>query len=68
MPTTYLRSGHKTSCGCLKQSLGEYYIEEILITNNISYQKEYNPGINKFFDFAIIDNNQVIRLIEFDGV
>lgn len=68
VPTAYLRSGHKCSCGCLKQSLGEFYIEEILITNNISYQKEYNPNINKFFDFAITNNNQVTRLIEFDGI
>lgn len=65
----YLYSGHKNSCGCLKQSLGEYNIECLLKLNNIKYITEYNPNINKFFDFAILnDNDEIIRLIEFDGI
>jgi hypothetical protein len=51
----YLTSGHKNSCGCLKQSVGEYNIEQILKNNNISYLKEYKPqSFNKIFDFAIL--------------
>ena len=64
----YLRSGHKHSCGCLKQSVGEYNIEQILKFNNINYITQYNPNINKFYDFALLENNNVIRLIEFDGI
>lgn len=56
------------SCGC-QRSLGEYYITRILINNNVSFQKEYVfPNSNYRFDFAIFDqNNNIIRLIEFDG-
>ena len=65
----YLQSGHKKSCGCLSQSIGELNIEQILKLHKISYIKEYNPGIFKFFDFAVLDNNNnIIRLIEFDGI
>ena len=65
----YLRSGHKNSCGCLKQSIGEFNVEQILKENNIRYISQYNPGIMKFFDFALLDDNDnIIRLIEFDGI
>ena len=65
----YLRSGRKMSCGCLKKSVGEYNIENVLKLAQIQYTAEYNPGNNKFFDFALLDNNNnVIRLIEFDGI
>lgn len=65
----YLRSGHKKSCGCLTQSVGEFNIEQILAFNNFQYIREYNPGIRKFFDFAILDiDNNIVRLIEFDGI
>ena len=74
-PTSALTSKHIQSCGCLSMSLGEYYIQKILIENNIHYTKEFsfsNLKSNKNgylrFDFAILDNNnQPIRLIEFDG-
>lgn len=63
------------SCGCLKQSQGEYIIENILKKNNISYKKEYvfsdllSPKNGYLrFDFAILDdNNMVKKLIEYDG-
>jgi len=63
------------SCGCLKTSVGEYYISNILKENNIKYIKEYifkdlKSDKNAYlrFDFAILDdNNNPIRLIEFDG-
>ena len=56
------------SCGCLKQSHGEYIIEQLLKQNNINYKKEYkfeschdkNPLP---FDFYV--NNEY--LIEYDG-
>lgn len=55
------------SCGC-KKSIGEDNIIKILQDNNISYIKEYCfPQSSLRFDFAIIKNNQPIRLIEFDG-
>ena len=53
------------SCGCQK-SIGEFNIIQILNKNNIPFIKEY--CINNYrFDFAILNNNKVIRLIEFDG-
>ena len=57
------------SCGCIK-SIGESNISLLLQQNNINFIKEYNIKINdnnRRFDFAIIENNQVVRLIEFDG-
>lgn len=67
--------GRNTSCGCAKVSIGEKNIETILLENNIHYKKEYtfsdlvsNNNVPLRFDFAILDdNNQVIRLIEYDG-
>lgn len=72
---SHLQSGHTCSCGCSKRSLGEYIINQILTENNISFKREYTfPNLksekgNKLrFDFAILnENNEVIRLIEFDG-
>lgn len=68
-----LRRGAQKSCGCMK-SKGEYNIIQCLINNNIFFQKEYAfPDlIDKAplrYDFAIFDeNNNLIRLVEFDGV
>lgn len=65
-----LTCGHTTSCGCINYSIGERNIENILKENNIKFKKEYTePSLKKKrFDFAILDeNNNVIRLIEFDG-
>lgn len=62
-----LRCKHPTrSCGCLHRSLGETYIENILKQNNIDFKKEY-PIKHGRFDFAIFKNDEIIRLIEFDG-
>ena len=71
----HLKNGNTRSCGCLKRekSLGEQQIEELLKINNIQYcnQKKFPDLIYKsylLYDFAILDdNNNVIRLIEFDG-
>lgn len=71
-----LQSGKIHSCGCIQKSFGEETIAKILTENNIFFNSEYtffdlkNPETNRFFryDFAILnENNQVIRLIEFDG-
>jgi hypothetical protein len=71
-----LNSGKIHSCGCQKHSFGEEKINQILTENNILFNSEYsfsnlkNPKTNYYYryDFAILNqNNQVIRLIEFDG-
>ena len=57
------------SCGCAHKSSGEIYIMNILDDNNINYIEQYKfiDMPHKSFDFAIIENNKIIRLIEFDG-
>ena len=55
------------SCGC-QRSIGEFNIIKILDENKIPYYKEYCfPNSLYSFDFAILENNKIIRLIEFDG-
>lgn len=66
-----LISGSCQSCGCLNQSHGELKIQEILIKNNISYEKE------KTFPSCIFEDTQQLArfdfyvnqsyIIEFDG-
>lgn len=65
---TYQTLRKTISCGCQK-SIGEYNIIQVLKNNNINYQKEYCFSNSLYrFDFAIFDiNNNLIRLIEFDG-
>ena len=71
-----LTTGNTKSCGsCLRESFGEYQINEILKKANCNYSREYTPdnfilttGGRPRFDFAIFDNqDNLIRLIEFDG-
>ena len=65
-----LQHGITSSCGCINYSIGERHILDILKENNIKYIKEYcNSELQlKRFDFAILnDNEQIIRLIEYDG-
>lgn len=60
-----LINGHTQSCGCLK-SKGELEIAQILIENNIEYEKEKkfeDLGLYRY-DFYLPQYN---RLIEFDG-
>ena len=50
--------------------MGEIHIKTLLDAENIPYKKEYCIIINNKklrFDFAILDDDKVIRLIEFDG-
>lgn len=71
-----LLNGDITSCGCQRYtSFGELKIKEVLLNNNIKYKTEFSfedlksqNNIPLRFDFALInDNNQVIRLIQYDG-
>ena len=64
-----LRAGYTHSCGCINYSIGEQNILKILKENNIQYIKEYTCSeLNrKRFDFALLQNNKIVRLIEFDG-
>lgn len=69
-----LRSGRVNSCGCIS-SKGEMRIQQILQENHIPYQKEQtfndlrsDKDILLRYDFALLDNNNnIIRLIEYDG-
>lgn len=64
------KDGNQTvSCGCAHRSIGATNILTCLIDNNISFIEEFVfiDLPKSRFDFAIIDNNKVIRLIEFDG-
>ncbi len=68
-----LIAGNTRSCGCIKKSVGEALIREILETNKIEYIREYSKPNwifedTKFqgrFDFFLPKYN---RLIEFDGI
>lgn len=69
-----LRMGNTKSCGCLR-SKGELLIENLLKEHNIHFKKEFsfedlyvNNGKAKF-DFAILnDNEEVLLLIEYQGI
>lgn len=68
--TDTLRKG-AISCGCLKQSKGEYKIMSLLQKYDISFISEYifDDHKNRRFDFALLNKNkEVVRLIEFDGI
>ena len=74
VPIALLRAGNCLSCGqCNFNSKGQYLIASLLFNNNINFQREYKfkdlKNINSLrYDFAILnENNEVIRLIEFDG-
>lgn len=64
-----LRAQKTKSCGCITYSIGEQNIASILDKHQIRYIKEYTCSeLNrKRFDFAILEGNQIIRFIEFDG-
>lgn len=71
-----LTQGLTHSCGCLKQSVGELKIEQLLKDNNIAYLHDYalfkdlklpTGGIGRY-DFILLDSNfHPYRLIEYDG-
>lgn len=61
------------SCGCIKKSLGEKIIEDVLKEMGLNYIPQFKfkncKNINPLpFDFAILDNNNnLICLIEYQG-
>lgn len=68
-----LLSGHINSCGC-ESRMGEKNIQTILLENNISFKKEQSfsdllsqKGKMLRYDFGIIENSEIVRLVEFDG-
>lgn len=70
-----LKRGDVQSCGCIKRSIGEMNIIKVLTENNIPFQEQVSfPDLkNKKplrYDFGIYDKNtnNLIRLIEFDGI
>ena len=65
-----LRKGFTQSCGCISSSIGETNIQTILQANSIKYKKEYTVKEigNLRFDFALLENEKIVRLIEFDGI
>lgn len=68
-----LKNGHTISCGCIR-SKGELIISKILQNENIVYEKEkkFDGLIGKTlplrFDFAIYDKNELLYLIEYQGI
>lgn len=67
---TNLKQGNTVSCGCYHRSMGAIKILSILTEHNINFIDEYafTDLPKSHYDFALLDNdNQVIRLIEFDG-
>lgn len=66
-----LKSGATQSCGCQRSSVGEERIQQLLEDNQIGFIKEYRikiDGKDRRYDFALTNNNTIIRLIEFDGI
>lgn len=69
-----LRSGNTSSCGCIK-SKGELFVGQTLLKLGLTFEKEYKfqnllsqKGNPLKFDFAVVDNNDVLFLIEYDGI
>lgn len=67
-----INNGHITSCGCRIQSSGEEYISNLLKEFNINFEQQYIFKDCKYiyvlkFDFAILNNKDVIGIIEYDG-
>lgn len=67
---TELRRGTSLSCGCLRESHGEYKISQLLNDANLYFESEKKfdtcilpSGVQARFDF-FVDNKY---LIEFDG-
>lgn len=70
-----LLTNNTNSCGCLSTSKGQLQIIKLLKQNNILFSSEcsfstcLSPKQSKlFFDFSIIENNNIVRLIEYDGI
>ena len=67
-----INNGHITSCGCRIQSSGEEYIYNLLQEFKINFIPQYKFDDCKLkyvlrFDFAIMNKNNLLGLIEYDG-
>lgn len=69
----HLKAGHTQSCGCLK-SKGELEITTLLRQAGYEFAKEYifpdlksDKNYPLRFDFAVLENKKLLKLIEFDG-
>lgn len=70
----FVKNNHVRSCGCLVSSSMEKFIGDFLDDIGITYETQYvfdecvNGNGNKLrFDFAIIEDDAVSCLIEYDG-
>ncbi len=64
------KDGNQTiSCGCYHRSIGATNILNTLQANDIDFVEEYVflDLPKSRFDFAIVENGKITRLIEFDG-
>ena len=64
------KDGNQTvSCGCFHRSIGAENVFNSLKQNNINFKQEYsfNDLPKSRFDFAILENEKIVRLVEFDG-
>jgi hypothetical protein len=69
--TSNLTNGHTQSCGCIN-SVGESIIGRYLEKCNVQYKKFYRDQRCRDkrplpFDFAILENDELKGLIEYDG-
>ena len=67
-----VNNGHIISCGCRIQSAGEEYIQGVLEGFEIDFLPQFKFDDCKFkytlrFDFAIMKNDHLLGLIEYDG-
>lgn len=71
-----LRQGNTTSCGCAKESMGEFIVRSYLDKHGIPYESEvkfqglYYRSAKKplRFDFAVLSSTgEICILIEYDG-
>lgn len=67
-----INNGHITSCGCRIQSIGEEIIQDFLKERCIHFIPQYTFDDCKDtyvlrFDFALMYDNKLIGLIEYDG-
>ena len=67
-----IMNGHITSCGCRKRSSREDMIRSFLDSCGIEFAEQYRfPDCkDKYtlpFDFAIMSNQSVVALVEYDG-
>lgn len=73
--TYNLINGNTQSCGCLK-SKGELKINEILTELGVNFKTQYyfddcrftDTNRLAYFDYAILKNDKVVLLIEYDGM